>query len=213
METEGDSSDDTSATNFYVDNFFAAADGTAIDGPNTVVAPPPTVSYTPGDSSVNLTWTTVSGAEKYAVCGYTNGKWQKIAETNDNSYTIKGLLAGNKYHVAVIAMTNGKWNNDFSNMISVVPGSSSYPSINYIAYNDVYHQFQLKWNYVSGATQYGVAVKLGGKWKVQAYTDNVIFTSPKLRPGSTYEMVVCAKINGKWDISNINARAFKVTVE
>ena len=213
VETEGDVSDDKTATNFYVDNFFAAADGTVINGPQAVVVSQPTVSYVPGDSSADLTWTTVTGAEKYAVCVYSNGKWQKIAETGGNSYTLKGLLSGCKYNVAVITMTNGKWNNDLSNMIAVTPKGSSYPSISYIAYNDVYHQFQLRWNPVSGATEYGVAVKLGGRWKVQAYTDKIIFTSPKLRPGSTYEMVICAKVNGNWDISNINARAFRVTVK
>ena len=44
VETEGDSDDDTPATNFYVDNFFAAVDGTIIEGPETVVTPPTTVS-------------------------------------------------------------------------------------------------------------------------------------------------------------------------
>ncbi|WP_080676297.1 family 43 glycosylhydrolase [Ruminococcus flavefaciens] len=42
VETEGDSDDDTPATNFYVDNFFAAVDGTVIAGPETVVTPPTT---------------------------------------------------------------------------------------------------------------------------------------------------------------------------
>jgi enterochelin esterase-like enzyme len=42
VETEGDSDDDTPATNFYVDNFFAAVDGTVIEGPETVVTPPTT---------------------------------------------------------------------------------------------------------------------------------------------------------------------------
>nr|MCR5122795.1 carbohydrate binding domain-containing protein [Ruminococcus sp.] len=33
VETEGDSDDDDPATNFYLDNFFAAVDGTVIEGP------------------------------------------------------------------------------------------------------------------------------------------------------------------------------------
>ncbi|WP_296691998.1 family 43 glycosylhydrolase [Ruminococcus sp.] len=44
VETEGDSDDDTPATNFYVDNFFAAVDGTVIEGPKNVVTPPTTTS-------------------------------------------------------------------------------------------------------------------------------------------------------------------------
>ncbi len=34
VETEGDSDDDTPATNFYVDNFYAAVSGTVIEGPS-----------------------------------------------------------------------------------------------------------------------------------------------------------------------------------
>ena len=36
VETEGDSDDDNPATNFYLDNFFAAADGTIIEGPKNL---------------------------------------------------------------------------------------------------------------------------------------------------------------------------------
>ena len=44
VETEGDSDDDTPAVNFYVDNFYAAVDGTVIDGPNAAGTPPTTNS-------------------------------------------------------------------------------------------------------------------------------------------------------------------------
>jgi hypothetical protein len=47
VETEGDSSDDTPATNFYVDNFFAAADGTVIGSSNAQKA------ILPGDANVD----------------------------------------------------------------------------------------------------------------------------------------------------------------
>ena len=71
----------------------------------------------------------------------------------------------------------------------------------------------MKWNEVKDATQYAIAVKLAGKWKVQITTDKTYFTSPKLRPGSIGEMVICAKINGKWDTRYLNSRAFKVVVK
>ncbi len=44
VETEGDSDDSTPATNFYVDNFYAAVDGTVIDGPKGEEIPPTTVT-------------------------------------------------------------------------------------------------------------------------------------------------------------------------
>ena len=47
VETEGDSDDDTPATNFYVDNFYAAVDGTVIEGPKATEVPPTTTTPPP----------------------------------------------------------------------------------------------------------------------------------------------------------------------
>ena len=83
-----------------------------------------------------------------------------------------------------------------------------------INYSD-YFQFRLNWTEVEGAQQYGVAVNLAGKWKVQAYTDakTTTFTSPKLKAGSKYDVVICAKVNGKWDTSDLTNRAFTIAVK
>lgn len=88
-----------------------------------------------------------------------------------------------------------------------------FPVVNKVEWNKQTHQFRMKWNEVKDATQYAIAVKLAGKWKVQITTDKTYFTSPKLRPGSIGEMVICAKINGKWDTRYLNSRAFKVVVK
>ena len=89
---------------------------------------------------------------------------------------------------------------------------TEYPELNSARFNSQFVQFRLNWAPVEGVEQYGVAVKLAGKWKVQAYTDKTNFTSPKLKKYSTYEVVICAKVNGKWDISNLDKRSFKVAV-
>lgn len=90
-----------------------------------------------------------------------------------------------------------------------------YPEVTKIDYNEEFHQFRVKWSAVDGAEKYGIAVRLAGKWKVQAYTEaeNTTFTSPKLKAKSKYNMVICAKIDGEWDTSNISGRAFTVTVK
>ena len=112
-------------------------------------------------------------------------------------------------------MFDGQWNMDFSNAITVTPNDAAakYPIVENIEYNEEFHQFRLSWNAVEGAQQYGIAVKLAGKWKVQAYTDKTTFTSPKQRAGSSYEMLVCAKVNGKWDLGAMNSRIFTVTIK
>lgn len=120
--------------------------------------------------------------------------------------------------MAVIAKVNGEWIEDYSKAIVVTPkaAASKYPKVTTIDYNEKYHQFRLNWDAVDGAQQYGVAVSIANKWKIvtqdiSANTTN--FTSPKLKAGQTYKMVVCAKIDGKWDTNNLASRAFSVTVK
>ena len=130
VETEGDSDDDNPATNFYLDNFFAAADGTVIEGPKKTV--------------------------------------------------------------------------------------HTYPTVMSIDYNEKYHQFRMTWNPVKGAQQYGIAVSLAGKWRIVTQdipANTTTFTSPKLKAGQTYRIVICAKVGGKWDTDKLAARSFNVTVK
>ena len=178
----------------------------------------PTITYQKGDNSVNLTWTAVDNAEKYAVYGYVNSTWQKFAECSGTSYTVKNLKAGTDYKVAVIAMIDGEWNTDFSNAIVVSPNPiqfSAYPDVTSVEYSEEFHQFRLKWKRVQNAEQYGIAVKLSGKWKVKNTVDSntTTYTSPKLTPGMTYEMVICAKVNGEWDTSKLSHRIITVVVK
>ena len=94
--------------------------------------------------------------------------------------------------------------------------TNKYPVVNSIEYSEKTHQFRLHWDAVDGAQKYGVAVYLSGKWKVadgNISASTTTFTSPKLKAGQTYKVVVCAKINGEWDKSKLGSRAFTVTVK
>jgi hypothetical protein len=168
-------------------------------------------TYKPGDNSVALSWDEFEGAEKYAVCGYVSGKWQLIKEVTDTGTIVRGLTAGAEYKMAVIPYVNGEWIKNFNGAVMVAPNPpADLPELSVEVKNN---KFVLNWTEVEGAEQYGVAVKIAGKWKVQAVVDADVttFTSPKLNKG-TYEMVVCAKINGKWDIRNIADRAVTGTI-
>ena len=179
----------------------------------------PKVSYLKGDNAVKLTWTAMEGAERYGIAGLIDGNWKLLNRTKDTSFIIDNLNPGEQYKVAVVAMFDGEYIMDFSNAIVVTPKLAQevvYPKITDIEYNVQYHQFKLNWSAVPGAQNYGVAVYLAGKWKIQTQTipaTTTSFTSPKLKAGQTYKMIVCAKVNGKWDLSALNSRAFEVTVK
>ena len=185
--------------------------------PNKPKPAVPELSYQPGNGRVKLTWTEIEGAEKYAVCGLVSGKWQILDKGYATSYILNDLKSGVDYQVAVIGMFDGQWNMDFSNAITVTPNvvtAPVYPKES-VQYSPEFHKIKIDWTKVDGATQYGIAVKLAGKWKVQAYTDadTTTFTTPKLKPGSSYEVVICAKVDGKWQTQDIASRAFTVTVK
>ncbi len=94
-----------------------------------------------------------------------------------------------------------------------IEGKTRYPEISSVMHSADYHQFLVSWSSVSGAEKYGIAVQLAGKWRVQLYSNTPVITSPRLNPGDTYKLLIAAKVNGEWDLSNTNSRAFTVTVK
>ncbi|SDA12608.1 hypothetical protein SAMN02910447_00618 [Ruminococcus sp. YE71] len=170
------------------------------------------VDYTPGDGAVRLNWTELPNADKYAVVAYLNGEWTKLAEGKTNTYTIKGLTAGTKYKVAVIAMINGKWNYDVSNAIIVTPNAPAYPKTSAEVQGNA---FRLNWTSVPNAQKYVIAYTTNGKnWKVAKTVDSktTSFTY-KNTPKGTYYIVVGAVVNGKLDTSDLTNRAVKVVIK
>ena len=169
-------------------------------------------SWEKGNGAVKLNWDAVFGAEKYAIAGYVNGKWKVLDYGTGTSYVLKGLKPGVKYKVAVVAKIDGKWNLDVSKAVIVTPKTvNKYPVVTAEVSGK---QFRLKWKPADAAEKYAIAVFQSGKWvvKVQLNSDVTSYTSPKLNNG-TYKLVVCAKVNGKWDTSDLNKRAVTVTIK
>jgi hypothetical protein len=173
----------------------------------------PTVSYEKGKNAVKLTWTEYEGAEKYAVCGYSSGKWTKLAEGTGTSYIMNNLKTGSTYKVAVTVKVNGRWKVDYSNAIEVAPLDQrvlEYPEVKSQAYKD---KFILKWSAVKNAEGYALAVKQSGKWiiKKQFDANTTTFTSPSMSKGD-YRMVIIAKVDGKWQTNDADNRAITVSI-
>ncbi|WP_294472358.1 hypothetical protein [uncultured Ruminococcus sp.] len=176
------------------------------------------VTYTPGEKSARLSWNKIDGAEKYAICMMVDGKWTKYAEGYNNFYILNDLVPGTKYQVTVIPMVQNIWCSDFTHAITVeakAEQSENLPT----TYPEVKTQvngkrFKLTWTTVENAEKYGIAVYQAGKWVVKTTVDSntTTFVSPTVTSG-TYKMVVCAKVNGKWDTRSLNSRAFEVTIK
>jgi hypothetical protein len=216
-----------SLDDFYAN--YASTEGSNLDGGtitpggtgHEVVTKPTTkVSGTAGPSSVTLKWTAASGAQMYRVCKYVDGSWQKVTETTDTSYTINNLKAGTNYKFAVVIKSANEWNLDYSNAITITPKESvivtpDLPKITKVDYSESTHQFKLTWSAVKGAQKYGIATYQNGKWKVQAQLSSGVtsFTSPKMKAGQKYTLVVCAKIDGEWDTRSLKSRSVTVTIK
>ncbi len=106
--------------------------------------------------------------------------------------------------------------NEYLSKATVHYGCTS-PEITKVQYSEQYHQVRINWSPVDDAEQYGIAVFLAGKWRVQtqAIPSSVTsFTTPKnLTPGTSYKIAVAAKIDGKWDIESAVNKAVTVTVK
>ncbi len=170
------------------------------------------ITFVPGAGYAELSWKADKNAEKYAIAVYQNDKWKLVEKTTDNSYTLRGLNFISKYRVAVFAMYNGKWDMNFSNPVLVVIDKWQ-PSVTWDSCSTATHQFSFGWERIKNATEYGIAVKIANKWKVVEYTEKTSYTTPRLTPGDKYKVVICAKINGKWDTRDLDKRSFTITIK
>nr|AAT48119.1 xylanase [Ruminococcus albus 8] len=96
------------------------------------------------------------------------------------------------------------------------PNTNTYPTNVWAESNSQYHQIRFTWDKVENAQNYGIAVYLAGRWRIQTqsispYTTS--YTTPKnLTPGKSYKVAVAAKVNGSWDVANAIKNAIVVTV-
>jgi len=181
----------------------------------------PTVSYEAGVGYADISWTEVQSAAGYGIMAEVDGEWKLIDSGKGTTYKLKGLNPDKEYKIAVIANVDGKWNKDYSNAITVKCNpeqqtTSVYPKITNIEYNETYHQFRVTWEGVENAEAYGIAYFAANKWR--AYGNPIspklnTWTSPKLTAGKQCKFAIVAKVNGKWNLSKIEARASSITIK
>ena len=150
------------------------------------------------DSSVSLSWSTVSGASQYAVYYITGGKWHNAGTTTATAMTVSGLTNGTKYGFAVKAYVSGKWSAiTTADIVYATPEAAvTKPVITKAQGQD--GRVALNWTSVNGATNYAVYTYLNGKWSLAGYrTANGMYVTG-LTNGVKYGFAVKAYVNGSW---------------
>ena len=178
---------------------------------------------------------------KYGYCGYINGRWKMLAESYKPYYILTDLKPDTFYKMAVIYKIEGVWIKDFSNEFYIrilSPESLRYPTfteppicttvcknggkkVTHIDYTII--PIVNADRTVLSRCGFGLFAKKAGKWVLiyeiasEPYFHfeywRVNGLSPEvLRAGSKVSFAVCAKIDGEWDMSNIEKRAYTATV-
>ncbi len=162
-----------------------------------VSAAKPVVTTAALDSSVKLTWKSLSGATKYAVYSYLNGKYTAAGTTTGTTYTVKNLTNGTKYGFLVRAYVNGEWTSftTSDNVYCTPVMANAKPAVTAVS-NDA--SVQLTWNPLNGATKYAVYSYLNGSYTAVGTTTGTSYTVKNLTNGTKYGFLVRANINGTW---------------
>lgn len=105
------------------------------------------------DTSVEIKWNKVSGAEKYKIVRHENsGENQKTitSDCKSTSYTDKGLKSGHTYYYVVYAGKDKKWSDASKEYKTYTKPSTPEVKVN----RDSTSSLTLSWNKVSGADHY-----------------------------------------------------------
>ncbi len=156
---------------------------------------PKNVKAVAGDKRVTISWTAVSGAEKYRVQRYSGSSWSTLAYPTTNSYTNTGLTNGTTYKYRVLVSVNGEWS-PVSAVVSAKPSVSKLTGLNVATLGN--RKVVIKWNAVNGATKYRVQRTTGSTWTTVAYPTSASYTDTSVLNGTTYKYRVLAYVSGAW---------------
>lgn len=162
--------------------------------------PPASLTATPGNAQVSLSWSASVGGSSYHVKRATvsGGPYVTISCPTGTSYVDTGLINGINYYYVVSASYTGNPNaggeSVDSNEASATPQALTPPPPTGLTATPGSGQVALAWNGSSGATSYRVkrATASGGPYSVIASPNSTSYTDTGLTNGTTYYYVVSA---------------------
>jgi fibronectin type 3 domain-containing protein len=164
------------------------------------LASPASLSATPGDTRVSLSWPASAGASSYLVkrAGISGGPYRTLACPATTNYTDTGLINGTPYYYVVSAAFQGNPNaggaSANSTETSATPRSALPAQPTGLTATPGSGQVTLMWSAVAGATSYNVkrSTVSGSSYTVIANQTGQAYTNTGLANGTTYYYVVSA---------------------
>ncbi|MBE6746813.1 MAG: hypothetical protein E7558_05115 [Ruminococcaceae bacterium] len=174
-------------------------------------------------SQITLTWSKVSGADKYEVYIKNGSKWVKLTTTTKTSYTVKkdgkkkALKAGKSYEFrvrAVVEESKKTYTGSYSDVLKVKVAPKA-PTLTLKAGKK---QLTASWKSISGASGYEVQYSTSSKMKkaktVKVKKSSKKTTVKKLKKGKkyyarvrTYKTVNGKKIYSDWSkVKNVKVK-------
>ena len=167
-------------------------------------------------SSLTLTWSKVTGAEKYEIQQYVSKKWKILKTTSKTSYTVSGLKANKSYKFRVRAVA-GKYYGSYSSSYT----GKTVPLTPTLTLKAGKKQLTASWNTVANITGFEVQYSTSKKFTKKTTKTVVIkksktkkTTIKKLSKGKKYYVKVRAyktvsgkKIYGAWSsVKNVKVK-------
>ena len=149
------------------------------------------------NGEIDLTWSAVDGAERYAVALKTESGYHTYTyDCTETSYTVTGLENGEDYQFLVQAYVDGHWTS-FSNRDIFSCTLIPMPEARVESTGD--GTVALSWGAVDGAEAYAVAEYVGGRYVTYTLDcRDTTYTVSDLANGYEHSFLVQAKVGGRW---------------
>ncbi len=165
------------------------------------------VTATPGVGTLDVSWTSVTGATGYKV------QWKSGSQNYDSSrqttvgavtkHTISSLTAGTQYTVRVIATKTNADDGQASSEVTGIPKAAAPGQVTGVSATPGVGSLAVSWDAVSGATGYKVQWKSGSQnydpANRQATVTGTGHTIPSLTAGTQYMVRVIATLSNADD--------------
>lgn len=165
------------------------------NGFTTTFVTAPEVKVQNAADGVQVSWNKPAGAVRYRVYVKSANGWTKLTETADNTYTDKNVYSGNTYTYTVrcVNAAGTAFTSDFRAGKSV-----TYYEAPKLSLSNTANGVQLRWNAVTGVSNYRVYIKSGSGWTKIADTRDTSVIDANVTSGKSYTYTIrCMDGEGK----------------